>query len=137
VVWGNTQNGAGYDLVLMGTVDPVKIDVDGIDARLKTPEYARVAQSLSEVGMMSAVDLFSTYAGKRPDLDPWMQDAVINRDRNLRLQYLAGLGLNLYQSDVIYADMLKYATRFPDELFAGSEATIQALRAGIAREQGR
>jgi spermidine synthase len=137
VVWGNTQNGAGYDLVLMGTVDPVKIDVDGIDARLKTPEYARVAQSLSEVGMMSAVDLFSTYAGKRPDLDPWMQDAVINRDRNLRLQYLAGLGLNLYQSDVIYADMLKYATRFPDELFAGSEATMQALRAGIAREQGR
>jgi spermidine synthase len=96
-----------------------------------------VAQSLSEVGMMSATDLFSTYAGKRPDLDPWMSDAVINRDRNLRLQYLAGLGLNLYQSDVIYADMLKYATRFPEELFIGSPATMQALRNGVAREQGR
>ena len=137
VVWGNTQNGAGYDLVLMGTVDPVKIDVDRIEQTLKSPQYARVAQSLSEIGMMSAVDLFSTYAGKRPDLDPWMRDAIINRDRNLRLQYLAGLGLNLYQSDVIYSDMLKHATRFPDELFAGSEATMQALRAGIARQQGR
>ena len=137
VVWGNTQNGAGYDLVLMGTVDPLKIDVDQIEQTLKSPEYARVAQSLSEIGMLSAVDLFSTYAGKRPDLEPWMRDAIINRDRNLRLQYLAGLGLNLYQSDVIYADMLKHATRFPDELFAGSEATLQALRMGIARQQGR
>jgi spermidine synthase len=66
-----------------------------------------------------------------------MRDAIINRDSNLRLQYLAGLGLNLYQSDVIYADMLRYATRFPDELFAGSPATIEALKAGIARQQGR
>ena len=137
VVWGNTQNGAGYDTVLMGTVEPLKIDVDKIEAKLRSPEYARVAQSLSEIGMLSAIDLFSTYAGKRPDLGPWMSDAIINRDRNLRLQYLAGLGLNLYQSDVIYADMLKHATRYPDELFTGSEATLQALRAGIARQQGR
>jgi spermidine synthase len=137
VVWGNTNNGAGYDLVLMGTVDPLKIDVDGIEARLKSPEYARVARSLSEIGMMSATDLFSTYAGKRPDLNGWMSDAIINRDRNLRLQYLAGLGLNLYQSDAIYADMLKHATRFPDELFVASPGTIQALRSGILREQGR
>ena len=103
----------------MGTVEPIKIDVDKIEQTLKSPQYARVAQSLSEIGMFSATDLFSTYAGKRPDLDPWMADAMINRDRNLRLQYLAGLGLNLYQSDVIYADMLKYATRYPEELFVG------------------
>ena len=137
VVWGNTQNGAGYDLVLMGTLEPIKIDVDKIEQTLKSPQYARVAQSLSEIGMFSATDLFSTYAGKRPDLDPWMADAMINRDRNMRLQYLAGLGLNLYQSEAIYADMLKYATRYPDELFTGSPATIQALKAGIARQQGR
>jgi spermidine synthase len=136
VVWGNTQNGAGYDLVLMGTVEPLKIDVDAIDRKLRSPEYARVAQSLAEIGMHSAVDLFSTYAGKRPDLDGWMRDAIINRDRNLKLQYLAGLGLNLYQSDVIYSDMLQYAGRFPDELFTGSEPTLNALRAGIRREQG-
>ena len=72
VVWGNTQNGAGYDLVLMGTADPIKIDVDRIEQTLKSPQYARVAHSLSEIGMFSATDLFSTYAGKRPDLDPWM-----------------------------------------------------------------
>jgi spermidine synthase len=137
VVWGNTQDGAGYDLVLMGQVERATIDVDAIDKKLRSPEYARVAQSLAEVGMQSAVDLFATYAGKRPDLDGWLSDAIINRDRNLRLQYLAGLGLNLYQSDVIYADMLRHAGRFPDELFTGSEATINALRMAIRMEQGR
>jgi spermidine synthase len=136
VVWGNTQEGAGYDLVLMGTIDSIKIDVDAINARLQSPEYAQVAHSLAEIGMHSAVDLFSTYAGRRPDLDAWMRDAIINRDRNLRLQYLAGLGLNLYQSDVIYADMLQYSRRFPDELFTGSEPTLNALRMGVRREQG-
>src|SRR5688572_19957685 len=136
VVWGNTQNGAGYDLVLMGQVERTPIDVDAIERKLRRPEYAPVAQSLSQIGMLSAVDLFSTYAGRRPDLDPWMSDAIINRDRNLRLQYLAGLGLNLYQSDVIYADMLRYA-RYPEDLFVGAPSTLQALRQGIERAHGR
>ena len=136
VVWGNTQNGAGYDLVLLGQVERTRIDVDAIERKLRRPEYALVAQSLAQIGMFSAVDLFSTYAGRRPDLDPWMSDATINRDRNLRLQYLAGLGLNLYQSDVIYADMLRYA-RYPEDLFVGQPTTLHALREGIERAQGR
>jgi spermidine synthase len=137
VVWGNTNEGRGYDLVLLGTVDPVKIDVDAVQAKLERPEYARMRQSLREIGMNSAVDLFSTYAGRKPDLEPWLRDAVINRDRNLRLQYLAGLGLNLYQADTIYADMLRYVTKMPDDLFIATDATRQALWAGINRQQGR
>jgi spermidine synthase len=137
VVWGNTNEGRGYDLVLLGTVDPIKIDVDSIQAKLQRPEYAPVAQSLREIGMNSAVDLFSTYAGRKPDLEPWLRDATINRDRNLRLQYLAGLGLNLYQADVIYSDMLRHVTRMPDDLFVASAQTRDALFAGIRRAQGR
>ena len=136
IVWGNTQDGRGYDLVLMGTVEPLQINVDEIQAKLNRPEYAPVARSLSEVGLGSAVDLFSTYAGRGSDLGGWTKDAIINRDRNLKLQYLAGLGLNLYQSDRIYSDMLLHA-KYPDGLFTGSEATMQALREGIARAQGR
>ena len=136
VVWGNTHNGAGYDLVLLGQVERTTIDVDAIEQKLRRREYAPVKQSLAQIGMYSAVDIFSTYAGRRPDLDPWMKDAIINRDRNLRLQYLAGLGLNLYQSDAIYADMLRYA-RYPDDLFVGAPATLDALRQAIQRAQGR
>jgi spermidine synthase len=137
IVWGNTNEGKGYDLVLLGQVEPAKIDVDAIEARLQRPEYAPVKSSLAEIGMHSAVDLFSTYAGRKPDLEPWLRDATINRDRNLRLQYLAGLGLNLYQADVIYADMLKNVNKLPEDLFTGSEATRKALFAAITRAQGK
>jgi spermidine synthase len=137
VVWGNTNNGAGYDLVLLGMKEAKKIDVDGVQAVLSRPELAPVARSLGEVGMFSAVDLFSNYAGTPADLAPWLADAQINRDRNLRLQYLAGLGAHLYRSDVIYADMLRYSSTYPDNLFVGSDATLASLRDGIRRMQGK
>jgi spermidine synthase len=134
MVFGNTNNGIGYDLVLFGQVEPTKINLDVIDAKLKSPEYAQVAQSLREIGFNSVVDLFSTYAGNAKDLAPWLKDAPINRDRNLRLQYLAGLGLNLYQSGPIYSEMLVYR-RQPQDLFVGSEALKSAVLAGIQTTQ--
>ena len=137
IVWGNTNEGKGYDLVLLGQAEPSKIDVDAIEAKLQRPEYAKVKNSLAQIGMHSAVDLFSTYAGRKPDLEPWLRDATINRDRNLRLQYLAGLGLNLYQADVIYADMLRNVNKLPADLFVGSDATKNALFAAITRAQGK
>jgi spermidine synthase len=137
IVWGNTNEGKGYDLVLLGQAEPTTIDVDAIEAKLQRPEYAKVKNSLAQIGMHSAVDLFSTYAGRKPDLEPWLRDATINRDRNLRLQYLAGLGLDLYQADVIYADMLKYVAKTPTDLFVASDATKNALFAAIQRAQGR
>ena len=67
MVFGNTNNGAGYDIVLLGQVEPTRIDVDD-DRRSGSsePEYAPVAQSLREIGFNSAIDLFATYAGRRP-----------------------------------------------------------------------
>src|SRR5205814_2988426 len=112
-------------------------DVDAIQAKLQRPEYAPMAKSMREIGMNSAVDLFSTYAGRKPDLEPWLQDATLNRDKNLRLQYLAGLGLNLYQADVIYSDMLKHVSKTPDDLFVASDQTKQRLFAAINNAQGR
>src|SRR5581483_6114373 len=135
IVFGNTNQGRGYDLVLVGQAMPTRIDVDAIEAKLRRPEYGPMAQSLRDIGMYSAVDLFSTYAGRKPDLEPWLKDAEINHDRNLRLQYLAGLGLNLYQADAIYADMLRYVTRTPDDLFTASEGTKRQLFAAIQRAQ--
>jgi len=137
VVFGNTSEGKGYDLVLVGPKDALTIDVDAIEARIKRPEYEPVARSLREIGMTSAIDLFSTYAGRRDDLTPWLRDAQINHDKNLRLQYLAGLGLNLYQADVIYSDMLRYVTKPPEGLFVASDQTKKNLFAAIQTAQGR
>jgi spermidine synthase len=136
VVWGNTNNGAGYDLVLLGQAEPTRIDVEAVQRHLSDPAMAPVARSLSEVGMHSAVDLFANYAGMKSDLAPWLADAAINRDRNLRLQYLAGMGFNLYQSEAIYADMLQYS-QWPNDLFIASDATKEQLRSAILRMQGK
>ncbi len=126
-IWGNDISGGGYDLVLMGQVDPARIDLDAMQARLDRPEGSRVADSLREVGFGSAVQLLATYAGQEPDLRPWLAGAEINRDGNLRLQYMAGLALNVSQEGAIYTQMLAYR-RFPDNLFAGSPEHLQGLR---------
>ena len=81
MIFANTYNGAGYDLVLLGQADGTTINLDEMEARLQRPEYAPVAKSLAEIGMHSAVDLFATYAGSAEDLKGWPQDAQINRDR--------------------------------------------------------
>ena len=137
MVFANTYNGAGYDLVLLGQVDGTSINLDEMEARLKKPEFAPVAKSLSEIGMHSAIDLFSTFAGQAPDFGPWLKDAQINRDRNLRLQYLAGRGLNLYRADTIYADMLSYA-KDPQGIFDSSTPGVkQELMSKIWQAWGR
>jgi spermidine synthase len=131
-VFANTVNNQGYDLVLFGQLGNERINVDAVEARLASPEAAPIRQSLSQIGINSAVELFGTYAGGRADMATWLRDAVINTDRNLRLQYLAGLGLNLYQSASIYQNMIA-ETAYPDRLFEGSQSTLDALRAQIER----
>ena len=137
-VFANTQNGQGYDLVLFGQLEGGKINVDKVQARLDDPKNAAIANSLRQVGINSAVELFGTYAGNSRDLKSWFErepKVTINTDRNLRLQYLAGLGLNLYQSDPIYRAMIRDA-RYPEGLFEGSPQTLQALRARIETALG-
>jgi spermidine synthase len=131
-VFANTVNNQGYDLVLFGQLGNQPINIDAVEARLASEGGAPIKQSLSEIGIYSAVDLFGTYAGSRADMANWLSDAVINTDRNLRLQYLAGLGLNLYQSAAIYQRMIA-DTRYPEHLFEGSPEKLQALRAQIER----
>jgi spermidine synthase len=130
MVFGNEYQGGGYDVVMLAQRDPGPIDVDAIEARLARPEYAAVRQSLAEIGFYSATDLFSTFAAQGPQLAPWTADAQVNRDRNLRLQYLAGLGLNLYQQGPIYSEIIRYR-QYPEGLFQGSPERIAALRGAI------
>jgi spermidine synthase len=134
-VFANTINGQGYDLVLFGQLENNKIDVDAVQARLADPANAPIANSLREIGINSAVELFGTYAGQRTDMAGWLKDGIINTDRNLKLQYLAGLGLNLYRSDAIYKAMIRQS-KYPDNLFTGSPETLSALRARIGASLG-
>jgi spermidine synthase len=127
-IWSNNLNGDGFDLVLLGQATPAPIQVDAIQARLDRPDYARVAASLGEVGFHSAVEFLATYAGRSRDLKPMLAEAQINRDLNMRLQYIAGLGLNSMAYQRTYKDILKYR-QFPDDLLVGAPGgRMDALR---------
>jgi spermidine synthase len=129
-VWANTHEGTGYDLVLLGQVEPTRIDIEAIDARLRSQEYSQVAFSLSEIGVFSIDDMLANYAGRGPELAGWLVDAQVNTDRNLRLQYLAGMNHNRSEQDIIHRQMLEYRT-WPEDLFVASPERLQALRFAI------
>jgi spermidine synthase len=115
-IWHNDRSGEGYDTVLLGQTEPLAIDVNELQARIR--DHPAVKQSLEDVKFHSALGLLMTYAGQASDLCPWLKNAEINRDRNLRLQYLAGMELNQQKGDSIYKQMLKYR-QFPESLFTG------------------
>jgi len=130
-VWSNYLDGDGYDLVLLGRAD-APIDVDAMDRRLRTPEYEPVSASLAEVGFSSAVDLLAIYAGRAPDLQPMLAGAQINDDLSMRLQYMAGFGLNSADAARLYHEILSYR-RFPEGLLTGTGERIAALRELLQR----
>jgi len=133
-IWGNPYQGQGHDMVLLGQVEPLRIDLDSMEQRIGYRGGGKMAQSLAEIGMNSPVDLFATYAGQRSDLTEWLRNVPLNRDRNLRMQYLAGLGLNLDDAAAIYAGLLAYR-RFPEDLFVSAGGRVDSLREAIRRPQ--
>jgi len=131
-IWSNDENGKGYDVVLLGQAGETKINLDKLEQRLTQPEFSEVVTSLKSIGFSTATDLFATFAGNAQDLAPWLADAEINHDWNLRLQYLAGFHANLYQSEGIFDEMVKYR-KFPDQLFTGSDASRQAVKDAMTK----
>lgn len=131
-VWSTYLDGEGYDLVLLGQPEETVIDVDAVDRRLKTPAYARVAQSLAESGWGSAVDLLADYAGRATDLQPTLDGAELNDDWSMRLQYMAGMGLNSIKAASMYHEVLSYR-KFPEGLLTGTGERIEKLRELLGR----
>lgn len=126
-IWSNDQQGNGYDIVLLGQAEPTRIDVDQLVTRLARTDHALVADSLYEVGFNSVFEVLATYAGNARDLTPWLSNAQINRDSNLRLQYLAGFGASQTLEGVIYDEIVAYR-KYPQELFATTPESEVALR---------
>ena len=126
-VWSNYFSGDGYDLVLLGRAEDAPIDVDALDRRLKMPGYSQVASSLAAAEFPSAVSLLGTYVSRAGDLQPMLTGAQINDDLSMRLQYLAGMGVNSTDAARMYHELISYR-RFPEGLLTGSGAQIEALR---------
>jgi len=147
LLFSNDEHLEGYDAVLIGQADSSPINLDSLQALLDKPDYAAVRESLKEVGFGSRVthpespnrellmDLFSTFAGQASGLRSWLLNAQINRDRNLRLQYLAGMNINSYIGTKILHHIFACYT-FPKNVFLGSPQRLSLFREALA-EKGR
>jgi spermidine synthase len=105
-----------------------------LQRRLEQSGYMRVAQSLADAEFHSAVDLLATFAGRSTDLASFVGDAPINEDLNMRLQYLAGMGVNSTTAPRVYQEILSYR-RFPADLLTGSGERLEALQNLIGRRR--
>jgi spermidine synthase len=137
LVFANTVDAMGYDVVLVGFSGDEPIDIARLTQRLEHRDYANVAASLRAVGFDSALDLLSTFAADSASLEPWLDGAELNTDRNLRLQYLAGDGLNVLAAGEIYAGLAASGATVPSNLFTGTPAQLEELRQRLAAREGR
>jgi spermidine synthase len=132
-IWANDDEGFGYDTVMLGQIEPLSVDVDALQQRFHRPDHDKIRDALADLGLGSAVDLLSTYAGRFADLKTWLASAEINRDRNLRLQYLAGLQLDSQKGADAYAEILHHRT-FPADIFNASPSKLAALQKAMGAE---
>jgi spermidine synthase len=147
MLFSNDKQFEGYDAVLLGQAEPSPINLDGLQQLLGRKDYDQVRTSLMEAGFGSGegwtqspdqgvtVNLFATFAGRASAMRDWTRSAQINRDSNLRLQYLAGMYFNSYLSTTILQSILSYY-QFPEDFFVGSAQSIEILKEAL-RNQGR
>ena len=124
-LWNPDLLEEGYDLVALGRTAPGPINEAALQRRLDASPA--VQQSLAQVSLGTSSALLATYAGRALDLSPWLADASVNRERSLRLQYLAGLAANSDERFLIFQDILKFR-RYPADLFEASAETEARMR---------
>ena len=131
IIWSNDDYGRGYDAVLFGQKGGTEINIDELKEKLSDEAHRPVRESMQYVGFNDVEDLLASYAGQASDLVEWSEGAQINLDKNLRLQYIAGMWLNSYIEADILNHILEYY-KFPDNIFKGSEESISSLKQKLA-----
>jgi spermidine synthase len=126
-IWSShiPRNG-GTDLVMIGQVGAMKIDVDRVASRIA--QNPRLAQSLADVDLDYMITLLAAYMGRKSDLAEWLEDAQINHERSLRLQYLAGFSVERYEDLEIYRSIAAYR-RYPEDLFIAPPGIRERVQA--------
>jgi spermidine synthase len=135
-IWSNDINGEGYDTVALGQANgsdigdnPFQVEVEKWQELWNRADRDAAVRSLNDVGLGTPLALLAKYSGSAEDLTEWLKDAQINRDSNLRLQYLAGLGLNQQQGAAILNEIIRYLPRYPEGKIIASDEFRKTLEA--------
>jgi spermidine synthase len=125
-LWSNhIPDEGGSDIIMIGQVAPLSVDAGDLTSRIE--ENPALETSLAEVKIEGVLRLLAAYVGEKRNLAQWLEDAQINRERNLRLQYLAGLSLDLRKHQEIYRTIVQYRS-YPDHIFTAPEWMERRLR---------
>ena len=128
-VWNSDISGEGYDVVMLGQVEPTTIDVAALEDFLVA--NPKIRRSLADVDVGSSYALLQQYLGQARDMTGWLSDAEINHDRSLRLQYLAGLSVDNQDTYRIFSAIAQHR-RYPENIFIAPPAVERQLRLGFA-----
>ena len=60
--------------------------------------------------------MLAAYVSRGSDLTTWLEGAQINRESSLRLQYLAGLAIEVDRDQEIYRSIARYR-QYPNDIF--------------------
>lgn len=121
-IWCNDENGEGYDLVLMGSNEPMVIDQRELQSRMDLV----ISGILGRVKLGTATDILKTYGGRASDLEDWTSAGQINSDQDLRLEYLAGEALNNFDANDIQDQILR-RRRWPEDLIKAPESVRSTI----------
>ena len=108
----------GYDVVAIGWADNTAIDLAEMQQRIDNNE--RLKANLDEVGIGSVPRLFRQYCGNHLTLKRTVENAEINHDRSLKLEYMAGLSLFFQEPDAIYSSITEFID-YPSQLLVNDQ----------------
>jgi spermidine synthase len=111
-VWLNERGGEGYDVITLGSNEPLIIDGAALEKRLNNVILTPI---LKPVGLDTAASVLRTYGGRAEDLKEWTAKGQTNYDADLRLQYLAGSAAGEFLASAIQSQIVQYR-RFPEGL---------------------
>lgn len=113
-IWHSNLLEDGYDLVLLGTEEKLRINTGRIQDKLSA--NPAINRTLNTIGFESLGRLLSSYTAHGRGVQTWLENAEVNHDRSLRLQYLAGAASGRYDAKDIY-DSISRNRSFPESLF--------------------
>ena len=88
--------------------DTAPFNVDSLQTRLDRPDYSACWLQSARLAFTLRSRSWPHMPVRRPICNQYLTGAQINRDLNMRLQYLAGMGLNSMLYPKIFKEILSY-----------------------------
>jgi len=80
------------DLLLIGSDEPIEVDLDRLVERMRAP---RVARQLARAGLADPLSLLTELASDRAGMERFAADATINTDDNLYLEFSSPVSIGI------------------------------------------